>query len=210
MANTGRFSLIPFAAQRRRARFERGVEAQLAPLTRLARGLVTNTGDAEDLVHDCCVKALAADPLPEFASDARLGAWLKRILVNTFRDQYRRRQRSPMLDTDYHAASGDSLNVYELVASTRQSPVECLHNRDSSSAIEAALSALPPEVRVVTVLALINELSYRDIAWVTDCPVGTVMSRLSRGRRQLRAALADFNPGNPDAETTTVAGSDSP
>jgi RNA polymerase sigma-70 factor (ECF subfamily) len=158
-------------------------------------------------VHDTCVKALTSGDSAEFASTAKLGAWLNRILVNTYRDQYRRSQRSPLLPHDYHATSDGSMNVYELVASTQQSPLQCMQNRDSSSAIQQALSALPPEVRVVSVLFLISELSYKEIAYISDCPLGTVMSRLARGRRLLRETLADFNPAKT---TTAVAGIDQP
>ena len=198
---------LPFTERRRRAQFEARVEAHLPALNRLARGIIHNSSDAEDLVHDTCVKALTSGDSAEFASTAKLGAWLNRILVNTYRDQYRRSQRSPLLPHDYHATSDGSMNVYELVASTEQSPPQCMQNRDSSSAIQQALSALPPEVRVVSVLFLISELSYKEIAYISDCPLGTVMSRLARGRRLLRETLADFNPAKT---TTAVAGSDQP
>ena len=198
---------LPFTERRRRAQFEARVEAHLPALNRLARGIIHNSSDAEDLVHDTCVKALTSGDSAEFASTAQLDAWLNRILVNTYRDQYRRSQRSPLLPHDYHATSDGSMNVYELVASTQQSPLQCMQNRDSSSAIQQALSALPPEVRVVSVLFLISELSYKEIAYISDCPLGTVMSRLARGRRLLRETLADFNPAKT---TTAVAGSDQP
>ena len=201
---------LPFSARRRRARFESGIEAQLPALTRLARGLMRDPSEAEDLVHDSCVKALSTESANEFESEAKLGAWLKRILVNTYRDLYRRRQRSPLRAQDYHATSDDSMNVYELVASTEQSPVDCMHNRDSSSAIQDALSALPPEVRVVSTLFLVNDLSYRESAGITDCPIGTVMSRLSRGRRLLRALLSEYDPREGESQATQVAGKQQP
>jgi len=197
---------LPFAARRRRAQFEARIEAQLPALTRLARGILRNPADAEDLVHDTCVKALAATEASEFESEAKLCAWLKRILVNNYRDQYRRSQRSPLRPNEYHATSDSSMNVYELVASTEQSPVERIHNRDSSSAIQNALSTLPPEVRVVSVLFLVNELSYREIAFITDSPLGTVMSRLARGRRLLRETLAEFDPREGGTAVTAEAG----
>jgi RNA polymerase sigma-70 factor (ECF subfamily) len=211
MSDTHKFRWsVPFTDQRRRAQFEAQVEAHLPALNRLARGIIHNSSDAEDLVHDTCVKALTSGESNEFTSTAKLCAWLNRILVNTYRDQYRRSQRSPLLPHDYHATSDGSMNVYELVASTEQSPLQCMQNRDSSSAIQQALSALPPEVRVVSVLFLVNELSYKEIAYITECPLGTVMSRLARGRRLLRETLADFNPGETTTAATAVAGSDQP
>ena len=185
---------IPFTARSRQGRIEDRIEARLPELTRLARGLLRDPVEAEDLVHDACVKALTAGETGEFENDAGLDAWLKRILVNRYRDLYRRSLKSPLVPNDYHAASDDGMNVYELAASTEQTPVERMHSRDSSSAIQDALSALPPEVRVVSVLFLVNELSYKQIAFVTDCPIGTVMSRLARGRRLLREALDEFAP----------------
>ena len=211
MAKKYRIGLpLLFGERHRRASFERRVEAHLPALTRIARGLARNPADAEDLVHDACVKALTAEETGLFESDANLCAWLNRILVNTYRDQYRRSQRSPLRSHDYHATSDGSINVYELVAGHEQSPLDCMQNYDSSNAIEHAFAALPPEVRVVTVLFLVSELSYKEIADISDCPMGTVMSRLSRGRRLLRNTLSEFDPrANTTAVTTQAGGDDS-
>ena len=198
---------LPFAEKHRRAQFERSIEAHLPAMTRLARGITHDPDDAEDLVHDSCVKALTSGGSNEFENRAKLCAWLNRILVNTYRDHYRRSQRSPFAPQDYHATSDGSMNVYELVASTEQSPLQCMQNRDSSSAIEDALSALPPEVRVVTVLFIVSEISYKEIAYITDCPLGTVMSRLSRGRRLLRETLTEFDPREESANAAAITGS---
>lgn len=199
---------LPFGERLRRACFERRVEAHLPALTRLARGLMRNPTDAEDLVHDACVKALTAGTATESENNAGLGAWLNRILINTYRDQYRRSQRSPLRQQNYHATSDGNMNVYELVASHEQSPLECMQNYDSSSAIQHAFAALPPEVRVVTVLFLVSELSYKEIADITDCPMGTVMSRLSRGRRLLRNTLSEFDPREDATAVTSQAEGD--
>ena len=174
--------------------FERQVENHLPMLMRIARGLVMQASDAEDLVHDACVKALTSYQSAEFKNQASQCAWLNRILINTYRDQYRRARHAPMLASEYHAASNDALNVVELVANTEPSPMQCIENRNSSRAIYDAISSLPPEVRVVSVLFLINDYSYKDIAYITDCPMGTVMSRLSRGRQLLRQQLEDYDP----------------
>ena len=193
-------------AKSRRKRYRQQIEAELPALLRFARGVVNNLDEAEDLVHDSCVKALKAIDRAEFDDAASLRGWLKCILVNTYRDQYRRQQRSPVHPTDYHATSGDSLNVFEMVAGSEHSPLQRAQDSDSSSAIQQALSALPPEVRVVSVLFLVNELSYREIAYITDCPIGTVMSRLSRGRKLLRQSLADLAPNADDDGAISHAG----
>ncbi len=184
-----------FKQRRERSRFERRVEAQLPSLMRIARGLVGQQADAEDLVHDTCVRALAASRTADLGDEAGLCAWLRQIMINRYRDIYRREQRSPVAESRTHAASDDYDNVVELVANTELSPLQNMENRDSSSAIRHALSSLPPEVRVVSVLFLVGEFSYREIAFITDCPIGTVMSRLSRGRTLLREQLAGFYPG---------------
>ena len=166
------------------------MQQQLPQLYRIARGIVGHQGDAEDLVHDACVKALASLDKASFESDPQFYAWLKRILINTYRDQYRRSVRSPVRLADPHAGSEANENVVEMVLSTEPSPAENVHLDQSSSAIDRAFTALAPEVRVVSALFLISGLSYQVIAEITDCPVGTVMSRLARGRASLRQALS--------------------
>jgi RNA polymerase sigma-70 factor (ECF subfamily) len=190
--------------RRKRARFEQQVETQLRSLIRVARGLVSQQTDAEDLVHDTCVKALTSFDSAKFTSDSKFQAWLKRILINTYRDQYRRALRSPVRAIDYHATSDENLNVIELVTSTELSPIENIQHRKSSSAIHNAFSTLPPEVRVVSVLFLVSELSYKEIATITESPIGTVMSRLSRGRKLLRDQLSDYAPQNNLASTGNI------
>ncbi len=185
-----------FNARQRRARFERQVEAQLPALMQIASGLVYQPADAEDLVHDTCVKALGAGDAARFENEAALRAWLRQIMVNHYRDRYRRERRSPVGSNRTHAAPDDYANVVELVANTEPSPLKSIEDRDSSSAIRHAFSLLPPEVRVVSVLFLVGEFSYREIAAITESPIGTVMSRLSRGRAMLRERLGAWDPRN--------------
>ena len=200
-----RFQFLPGIGKRlQRVSFERQVEAQLPSLVRVARGLVSQQTDAEDLVHDTCVKALTSFDSAKFTSDSKFQAWLKRILINTYRDQYRRALRSPVRAIDYHATSDENLNVIELVASTELSPIESIQHRKSSIAIHHAFSTLPPEVRVVSVLFLVNELSYKEIAYITESPIGTVMSRLSRGRKLLRDLLSDYAPQDSTAHIDNI------
>ena len=200
-----------FGKNLRRKKFEQQVEAHLPILIRIARGIVDRQSEAEDLVHDACVKALAYPKYNELVDDAHLRAWLNRVLINTYRDLYRRNQRSPIKPSyliKNHATSDDGQNVVELVPSTELSPLESIQNRDSSKAIQHAFSALPPEVRVVSVLFLVNGLSYKDIASITDCPIGTVMSRLSRGRKMLKEWLSPFSPIENSFEIVNAGGSD--
>jgi len=194
------------AVRFKRDDFEVQVESHIPVLMRIARGLVIQPSDAEDLVHDCCVKALTSYKAAEFKNHASQCAWLNRILINTYRDQYRRARHAPMLASEYHATSNDTLNVVELVANTEPSPMQCIENRNSSRAIYDAISSLPPEVRVVSVLFLINDYSYKDIAYITDCPIGTVMSRLSRGRQLLKQQLEEYDPAKVSSNEDSQQG----
>ncbi len=196
------------AVRIRRTNFEHQIQSHLPNLYRIARGIVNQASDAEDLVHDTCVKALTSFDTAEFSSEAQLRGWLNRILVNTYRDSYRRAQRAPVKPLEYHATSDDRQNVVELVPSADHTPLQSIEHRDSSRAIKHAITALPPEVRVVSVLFLVNGLSYKDIAYVTDCPVGTVMSRMSRGRELLKQHLADFDLTDTSYTTSRVSGGD--
>jgi RNA polymerase sigma-70 factor (ECF subfamily) len=201
---------LGFAARIRRVNFEQQIQSHLTKLYRIARGIVDQASDAEDLVHDTCVKALTSFDTAEFSSEAQLRGWLNRILINTYRDNYRRARRSPVRPLKYHASSDDRQNVVELVPSTGHTPLDSIEHRDSSRAIKHAVAALPPEVRVVSVLFLVNGLSYKDIAFVTNCPVGTVMSRMSRGRELLKQHLADYDLTATDHTTSYASGGDEP
>jgi RNA polymerase sigma-70 factor (ECF subfamily) len=201
-----------FGKKLARKKFEQQVEAHLPMLIRIARRFVDQQSEAEDLVHDTCVKALAYTRFETLADESHLKAWLNRILINTYRDLYRRTKRSPV-KPDYQATFEDAQNIVELVPSKELSPLESIQNQDSSQAIQQAFSALPPEVRVVSVLFLVNGLSYKDIASITDCPIGTVMSRLSRGRKILKERLSPFWPTEAlgvirSSETSNSIGSD--
>ena len=174
-----------------RAEFERQTETFLPGLYRAAYRLSGHKMDAEDLVQDTYVKAFRAFPKAELNSAEECRAWLFRILINTFRDQYRRRARSPVtrvLRTD----EGETTNVVDLAPSADPSPAALSHQRSFAEAAGRAIDALSPELRIVVTLFFVEELSYRHIAAATGIPIGTVMSRLSRGRRILRDELRDY------------------
>ena len=188
----------------------RHIQQQLTSLYRIARGITGHPNDAEDLVHDACVKALMAAESVRFDSENQLNTWLRQILINTYRDNYRRAMRSPIRPQEHHATSDDAENVVEMVETTDLSPPESIQQEQSSSAIQNAFTTLPPEVRVVSVLFLVSGLSYREIAAITDCPIGTVMSRLSRGRKILRQELSEFFQDEGSGEQVIISGGDRP
>ena len=188
-----------------RERFERQTRPLLATLHRAARRLSAQPADAEDLVHDTYVKAFQAFPTVELRDDAACRAWLLRIMTNTYRDRYRREARSPEV-----AGSVDLDRLDGAAPSREPGPDRLLESKCFAEAADAAIARLPPEVRLVVVLFFIEQLSYREIGEIAQCPTGTVMSRLWRGRRFLRQALrayCEHEPREPLDEAVSAGGS---
>lgn len=153
-----------------------------AQVYRLAYRLTGNQHDAEDLTQDVFVKVFKA--IHTF-QPGTLEGWLHRITTNLFLDQARRRQRIRM----------DALSVApESVWGSATGPEELHDDLELDADVSAALRALSPEQRVAVVLCDIEGLSYEEIAKVLDVKLGTVRSRLARGRAALRDALAHRAP----------------
>jgi len=182
-----------------RRSFVRHTRALVTPLYRAARALTGNAADAEDLVQDTYIKGFLAFREGEFRSIGACRAWLLRIMVNSFRDQCRRRLRRPTLELAVlqEEETADDADP----ASDAPGPDLLVEASLLREAIEAAVRALPPEVRIVVTLFFIEEMKYREIAAIVDCPIGTVMSRVARGRRLLQAALSGgWRPGEGGAD----------
>ena len=146
-----------------------------------------NPKDAEDLVQDTYLRAFVA--WDRFKSGTNCRAWLFRILTNTFINGYRRRVRERQV-----LAGDGKVPVHETTCSHEglhhaSNPEKWIFRKLLSKDVEKALSDLPVEFRMVVVLADLRDFSYKEIADILECPVGTVMSRLFRGRRLLRRAL---------------------
>ena len=172
-----------------RRSFERRTRELVTPLYRAARVLTGSVTDAEDLVQDAYIKAFLAFREGEFRSIGSCRAWLFRIMVNTFRDQYRQRMRRPALEL--MVFDQESEPAIDLVpASNAPGPDLLAEASLLREAIDEATRALPPEIRVVVTLFFIEEMKYREIAAIANCPIGTVMSRLARGRQLLQTALS--------------------
>lgn len=184
------------------ARFERDVVSMRDPLYRHAFRLSQNHEDAEDLVQETMMKAYAA--FSTFQVGSNLNAWLFRILTNTFINVYRKKIRQPsqcsteevtdqLLAKAYGHASPMGLR------STEELTLAALPNED----IKSAMEALPPQFREAVYFADVEGFRYAEIAAITNTPKGTVMSRLHRGRRQLRGLLGHNASG---AQQSTAVG----
>ena len=180
-----------------RRSFERRTRELVTPLYRAARALTGNESDAEDLVHDAYIKGFLAFREGEFTSVASCRAWLFRIMVNTFRDHYRRRARMPEVElvTDEEDSPGTDGGALAAEAPGPDVVVEAAFLR---TAIVQAVCALPPEVRIAVTLFFVEGMKYREIAEVAGCPIGTVMSRVARGRQLLQAKLMAGWRGDPE------------
>lgn len=172
------------------SRFERDALPLLDVIYAGALRMTRNPADAEDLVQETFAKAYRA--FKSFEEGTNLKAWLFRILTNTFINQYRKNQRGPAVDPteqieDWQMARAERHTSGGL----RSAETEALENLPNEI-ISNALNSIPTEFRDAVYMADVDGFSYKEIAEIMDTPVGTVMSRLHRGRKLLRELLEDY------------------
>lgn len=174
--------------ERDRVRFEEEALALADQVYRVARRLVGSREEAEDLVQETYARAFRS--WDSFTPGTNLRAWLLRILTNLNVDRGRRVQRTPPIqaleETDYYLA-----NKVASAAGEEALEQDVVVERLSQDAVVKALSELPPQFREAVVLVDIGDFTYQDAAQILDVPIGTVMSRLHRGRRALKRKLAE-------------------
>ncbi len=155
-----------------------------------AMRLTKNPSDAADVVQETFMKAYQS--FHQYEQGTNLKAWLYRILTNTYINLYRKRSREGFqqgLEDMEEWQLGDAQSLTQ--TANRSAEAEAI-DRMPASVVKDALNELPEDFRMVVYFADVEGLSYQDIATIMDSPVGTVMSRLSRGRKSLRALLADY------------------
>jgi RNA polymerase sigma-70 factor (ECF subfamily) len=174
----------------RDARFERDALQYLDQLYAAALRMTRNPSDAEDVVQETFAKAYSS--FHQFTPGTNLKAWLYRILTNTYINTYRKKQRQPQL------SDGENVEDWQIARAAshtssglKSAETEALENLPDSD-VKDALGQLSPDFRLAVFLADVEGFAYKEIAEIMGTPIGTVMSRLNRGRTQLRRLLSDY------------------
>ena len=170
--------------KKRSKEFERQVLEHLDMLYAVALRLTRNPTDAQDLTQNAVVKALRFHE--RYREGTYIKAWLLTILRNTFINEYRRKSRGPdFVELTGAEASADT--VFEPAEGSQSNLLELLDDE-----VKEALESLPQDFRQTVIMADLEDRSYKEIAETLGCPLGTVMSRLHRGRRLLRKQLYGY------------------
>lgn len=173
-------------------RFESNLTPILAAVYGTALHMTRHRDDAEDLVQEAALQAFRA--FDSFQEGTNFKAWFFRILTNLFINAYRKRQREPEIETLSESEEAPVLYLFKRTReiglhSCNPDPAALVIERLELEQVAKAIAALPEDYRIVAALYFLEEFSYQEIADIVGCPVGTVRSRLHRGRRMLQQAL---------------------
>jgi len=180
-------------SNRTKQEFEALALTHLDSLYASALRLTKNERDAEDLVQDTCMRAYRF--FDKFERGTNIKAWLFRILTNTFINRYRRKVKERTATEGPEQEAVQALFFSHEATDQASNPERFLFDRLLSDDVLRAIDSLPIDFRMVVILADLQEFSYKEIADILACPVGTVMSRLFRGRKLLQKCLRDYAAG---------------
>lgn len=173
-----------------RAQFEALSGERKRELFNAALRMTRNREDAEDLAQEALAKAYAA--FHQFKPGTNFKAWIYRVLVNTYINHYRRRKRAPQVKSWEEMAVDGDADYARPDPNKFSSPEEAVLARMPDEEVQPALESLPDEFRIAVILSDVDDFSYKEIAKILGIPLGTVRSRIFRGRRLLRQRLAEY------------------
>jgi len=178
------------SAPNKRGEFDRLVQRYHKQAFNIAYRMTGNHADAEDLTQEAFVRAYRF--FGNYRRDWPFDNWLYKIMSNLFVDDLRRKPKAKLQSLDQPIDGGRNEDVYLEISDTSSNPERIVMTDELDEHIQRALNALPPDFRMTVILADIEGMSYEEISVVMRCSLGTVRSRLHRGRKLLRAKIAQF------------------